>query len=399
MATILFLTHRIPYPPNKGDKLRAYQVLNHWTKHHKVFLGCFIDDAEDWQYTDLLRQRCAGTYFVRLHRNLALMRALGAFLTHDPLSVPYYRDRGLAKWVRRVMASEKPECAFVFSSVMAQYLSAASPPRVLVDFVDVDSEKWAEYAARKTFPAREVYRREARQLLRFDRCVAGQTDASIFVSEPEAALFRERAPEVQEKVFAIPNGVDSAYFSPENAGLNPNLGGAPVIVFTGRMDYRPNVDAVVWFSDSVLPSLRERFPRATFVIVGAQPSATVRALGDRPGVVVIGAVADVRPYVGYADVVVAPLRIGRGIQNKVLEGMAMARPVIVTPQALEGIAALPNTHLLLARDSEEFVRSVEKIMDPVFAKTIGSTARERVLEMYNWADSLEKYDRLLVGDL
>ena len=243
MATILFLAHRIPYPPNKGDKLRAYQVLNHWTKQHKVFLGCFIDDPEDLQHSDLLRERCAGTYFARLHPKLALVRASGAFLTNDPLSLPYYRDRGLARWVRRVMASEKPDCAFVFSSVMAQYLLGAvpRPSRVLVDFVDVDSEKWAEYAATKTFPARQVYRREARQLLRFDRRVARQADASIFVSEPEAALFRKRAPEVQEKVFVIPNGIDSTYFSPENAGLKPELrrqrllSCSPAGWITGRM--------------------------------------------------------------------------------------------------------------------------------------------------------------------
>jgi sugar transferase (PEP-CTERM/EpsH1 system associated) len=397
MATTLFLTHRMPYPPNKGDKLRAYQVLNHWTKQHKVFLGCFVDDEEDWQHKDLLCERCAGTHFARLHPTLALLRASGAFLTNDPLSLLYYRDQGVATWVRRVLATEKPECAFVFSSVMAQYLLGAVPPpaRLLVDFVDVDSEKWAEYAATKTFPTREVYRREARQLLRFDRRVARQADASIFVSEPEAALFRERAPEVQEKVVVIPNGVDSTYFSPENAGLEPKLGGTPVIVFSGRMDYRPNVDAVVWFSDAVLPRLRERFPNATFLIVGAQPSATVRALSHRPGIVVTGTVPDVRPYLGYADAVVAPMRIGRGIQNKVLEGMAMARPVIVTPKALEGIDALPDTHLLLARNSDGFVCSVEKIMDPIFAKTVGAAARQRILELCNWADSLTRYDRLL----
>jgi sugar transferase (PEP-CTERM/EpsH1 system associated) len=393
MATILFLTHRIPYPPNKGDKLRAYQVLNHWTKHHKVFLGCFIDDLEDLQHSELLRERCAGTYFARLHPRLALARAVGAFLTNEPLSLPYYWNRNLAGWVRQVVASERPECTFVYSSVMAQYLVGA-PGRVVVDFVDVDSEKWAEYAATRTFPAREIYRREARQLLRVERRVANQTDASIFVSEPEAALFRERAPEVKEKVFAIRNGVDSTYFSPENAGFNPNVNGAPVIVFTGRMDYWPNVDAVVWFSDTVLPNLRNRFPNTTFVIVGAKPSATVRALERQPGIVVTGAVPDVRPYVGYADVVVAPLRIGRGIQNKVLEGMAMARPVIVTPQALEGLDAVPGTHLLLARDSDGFVRSVERIMDPAFAKPLGAAARQRVLALYSWRDSLAKYDRL-----
>jgi sugar transferase (PEP-CTERM/EpsH1 system associated) len=398
MATILFLAHRIPYPPNKGDKLRAYQVLNHWSKRHTVHLGCFIDDPEDLQHCDLLRERCASTYFARLHPKLARVRASSAFLTNDPLSLPYYRDRGLASWVRGVMASEKPQCAFVFSSVMAQYvLSSVGPPRLLVDFVDVDSEKWADYAATKSFPLQQIYRREARQLLRFDRRVAAKADASMFVSEAEAELFRKRAPELREKVFAIPNGIDSTYFSPKNAGPKPDFGGTPVIVFTGHMDYWPNVEAVVWFSDNVLPKLRLRYPDAIFYIVGSRPSASVKALSLRPGIMVTGAVPDVRPYVGHADAVVAPMRIGRGIQNKVLEGMAMGRPVIVTPQALEGIDASPNRHLLVARDSEEFVGHVEKILDPVLAKRIGAAARKRVLHGYSWGDSLAKYDELL-GD-
>ena len=397
MATILFLAHRIPYPPNKGDKLRAYQVLNHWTKQHKVLLGCFIDDPADLEHRDLLRERCASTHFVRLHPKLALVRATAAFFTNEPLSLPYYRDRGLAAWVRRVMLTERPDCAFVFSSAMAQYLLGTGPRplRLLVDFVDVDSEKWADYAATRTFPVQQIFRREARQLLRFDRSVAAKADASIFVSESEAELFRKRAPESREKILAIPNGVDTVYFSPKNAGPKPNFSGSPIIVFTGQMDYWPNVDAVVWFSDTVLPTLREKFPGATFYIVGAHPSATVRALSLRPGIVVTDAVPDVRPYVGHADVVVAPMRIGRGIQNKVLEGMAMARPVIVTPQALEGIDALPDIHLLLARDSDEFVVHVERIMDPAFAMRIGAAARERVLQSYNWADSLAKFDLLL----
>jgi glycosyltransferase involved in cell wall biosynthesis len=168
-----------------------------------------------------------------------------------------------------------------------------------------------------------------------------------------------------------------------------------MIVFTGQMDYWPNVDAVVWFSTSVLPTIRKKFADAAFYIVGAHPSATVRALGSRPGIVVTGAVPDVRPYVGHADVVVAPMRIGRGIQNKVLEGMAMARPVIVTPQALEGIDALPDKHVLVGRDSDGFVRCIGRAMDPAFAKTIGTAARNRVLQRYNWMDSLAKYDRLL----
>ena len=397
MATILFLAHRIPYPPNKGDKLRAYQLLNHWTKQHKVLLGCFVDDPEDMQHTDWLRERCALTHFARLRPTVALVRASRAFITGDPLSLPYYRDQGLARWVREIAASEKPDCLFVYSSVMAQYLpQEVSPPsRVVVDFVDVDSEKWSEYAVRKTFPARQVYRREAQQLLRFDRRIALQSDASIFVSEAEAELFRTLAPEAREKVLAIPNGIDATYFSPKNAGVRPDFGGTPVIVFTGRMDYWPNVDAVVWFSNSVFPKLRAKFPHAVFYVVGAKPSAAVRALSDRPGIILTGTVPDVRPYVGHADVVVAPLRIARGIQNKVLEGMAMARPVIATPQALAGIDALPDIHLLLAGDSRAFVQGIEKLMDPIFAEPFGAAARRRVLEKHAWGPSLTKYDRLL----
>ena len=393
MATILFLAHRIPYPPNKGDKLRAYHVLNHWTKQHRVFLGCFIDDPEDLQYRDGLRERCAGTYFARLHPKLATMRAFTGFLTQSPLSVPYYHEGGLAAWVGHIMALEKPDCVFVYSSAMAQYVLGAKPPRLLVDFVDVDSEKWAAYAAMKTFPARQIYRREARELLRFDRRVAAIADASIFVSEPEAELFRTRAPEVRERVFAIPNGIDTTYFSPKNAGARPNFTGAPVIVFTGQMDYWPNVDAVVWFSKDVLPKILDRFPAAEFYIVGSRPSAAVRALGSRPGVIVTGRVPDVRPFVGHADVVVAPLRIGRGIQNKVLEGMAMARPVIVTSHALEGIKATPDIHVLLARDTNGFVCNVERSLDPTFARRVGAAARRRVVELYNWKESLAAYDQ------
>jgi sugar transferase (PEP-CTERM/EpsH1 system associated) len=278
---------------------------------------------------------------------------------------------------------------------MAQYALETRRSRILVDFVDVDSEKWAAYAATKRFPFRQIYGREACQLLRFDRAVAAKANTSIFVSEAEADLFRVRAPESREKVVAISNGVDFTYFSPENAGEKPHFPEGPNIVFTGQMDYWPNVDAVVWFSDSVLPTIREKFPGATFYIVGAHPSAAVQALASRPGIVVTGRVSDVRPYIAHADVVVAPLRIGRGIQNKVLEGMAMARPVVATPQALEGIDARPGSHVLLAKDIDGFISCVERILDPLLAKAVGVAARERVLQRYDWSNSLAKYDRLL----
>ena len=214
MATILFLAHRIPYPPNKGDKLRAYQVLNHWTKQHKVFLGCFIDDPEDLQHRDLLRERCAGAYFARLHPKLALVRASGAFLTNDPLSLPYYRDRGLATWVRRVMATEKPDCAFVYSSVMAQYSRRGFPaiarPRRLCRcrFRKVGRIRGDEDVSR---PTNLSPRGATVASVRSPRRQHKLTPVSSSRKQ-KLRLFRKLAPEVREKVFAIPNGIDSTYF-------------------------------------------------------------------------------------------------------------------------------------------------------------------------------------------
>ena len=227
------------------------------------------------------------------------------------------------------------------------FSSASRPSRFSSTSSTSIPRKWAAYAATRNFPLRQIYRREARQLLRFDRAAAARADASIFVSESEADLFRTRAPEVREKVTAISNGIDAIYFSPENAGSKPDLAGHPVLVFTGQMDYWPNVDAVVWFSENVLPTIREKFPTAAFYIVGAHPSAAVRALARDQALRLLDQFRDVRPYIGHADVVVAPMRIGRGIQNKVLEGMAMARPVIVTPQGLEGIIGIARQALTL----------------------------------------------------
>ena len=255
------------------------------------------------------------------------MRACTAFLTVDPLSRWYYWDKGLAAWVRRIIGSEKPDCIFVFSSVMAQYVLGASlPARFLVDFVMLIPRSGP------SLPPREIFLS--------GRFIVGRRGGScnligLLLRKPmlayssleaEAELFRNRAPEVREKVTAISNGIDSIHFSPENAGRKPDITGQPLLVFTGQMDYWPNVDAVVWFGENVLPALQKKFPGTTLCIVGARPDRGGSCTAFASRYTHHGAVPDVRPYVGHADIVVAPLRIGRGIQNKVLEGMAMGRP-------------------------------------------------------------------------
>jgi sugar transferase (PEP-CTERM/EpsH1 system associated) len=285
----------------------------------------------------------------------------------------------------------------VFSSPMAQYAEAYPHARRVVDFCDVDSDKWRQYADKKPWPMSWLYRHEARQLLAYERRVARETDASLFVSQPEAQLFRDLAPESEARVGFFNNGVDTDYFSPARDYDNPYPPGEQALVFTGAMDYWPNIDAVQWFAQQVLPALRERHPALSFTIVGARPAPAVQQLAALPGVRVTGTVPDVRPWLAHAALSVAPLRIARGIQNKVLEAMAMAKTVVVSAQALEGIEAEPGRELLLAEDAPRFIEAVEGALarpDP----QVGRNARARVEARYGWDANLSRVDALLEGE-
>jgi sugar transferase (PEP-CTERM/EpsH1 system associated) len=387
---LLLLIHRIPYPPNKGDKIRSYHLLKHLAQHYRVHLATFVDDPDDWQYVPHVQALCASSHFAPMNPLLARLKSLGALLKNRSLSLDYYRDAKLARWVRDSVAAHKIERVLVFSSAMAQYADPYRDARRVVDFCDVDSDKWRQYADQKSFPMSVLYRYEAKQLLRYERQVARDYDASLFVSAPEAELFRQLAPESSAKIGHFSNGVDTDYFSPHGSYASPYSAGERALVFTGAMDYWPNVDAVQWFCDEVFPLLRARFPELRFYIVGARPSPAVQALGQREGVKVTGTVPDVRPYIAHAAVAVAPLRIARGIQNKVLEAMAMATPVVVSPQALEGIDAVPGSELVLAEDAPAFADAVGTLLDgqDSASAAIGQAARAKVQRQYSWSSNL-----------
>jgi sugar transferase (PEP-CTERM/EpsH1 system associated) len=394
MRELLFLAHRVPYPPNKGDKIRAWHILRHLAQSRRVHLGCFIDDEKDWEQVPRLREMCGETHFARLDRRWATTRALGALVGRAPLTLPYYRDPGLARWVAELM-QRKPIPVFVFSSAMAQYVADVSGPRI-IDFVDVDSEKWRAYAEQKSWPIRSVYAREATALQSYERRVAGTSDASLFVSEAEAALFRALAPESGHKTYAIGNGVDCDFFKPGRELSDPYDGaGSSTLCFTGMMDYWPNIDAVVWFAERVLPILQRKRPGTRFCIVGANPSREVNALAERPGILVTGRVPDTRPFLQHAAAVVAPLRIARGIQNKVLEAMAMGRPVVATSQAFEGIDAVPGRDLMVADSEEGFAEAAIGLLEAGAA--IGAQARRLVENIYGWPTKLAPLDAVLAA--
>ncbi len=395
MESLLFLTHRIPYPPNKGDKVRSFNMLKQFARNYRVHLGTFIDDEEDWRYLDEVRAYCGATQFTRLTPRRAKLRSLPALLNGAPLSVPYYHDAGMQRWVDETLRDEDVERVVVFSGAMAQYVCGPRyrSLRRVVDFVDVDSDKWTQFAASQRWPMSWVYRREGRVLLDYERTVADEFDASVFVSAQEVDLFNKLAPHARS-VLDIHNGVDTDYFSPERAYADPYQGCSEVVVFTGAMDYWANVDAVSGFAHEVWPLVRARHPNARFAIVGARPSVAVQQLASLAGVEVVGAVHDIRPYLAHAALSVAPLRIARGVQNKVLEAMAMAKSVVATPQAADGIRAQVGKELIVAESAAEFSQQVVAVLEQSAPDT-ARAARERVLQDYSWEENLRQFEVLL----
>lgn len=395
MEKLLYLVHRIPYPPNKGDKIRSFHFLKALSERYEIYLGTFIDDPDDRQYTEALKTFCRVSFCVDLQPKLAKMLSLKGFLTGEPLSLPYYRHQVFQEWVDKTIAQENIERAMIFSSPMAQYLEKHASIHVVADFVDVDSDKWSQYAKSKTWPASWVYQREAEKLLSYEARIAQQTDATLFVSNQEAELFKQLAPASADKIGFVNNGVDTEFFDPDLSYESTFPKNHTVIVFTGAMDYWANVDAVVWFAQQVFPLVKRQCPEARFYIVGSKPTKQVQQLADDVAVIVTGRVDDVRNYVAHAHVVVAPLRIARGIQNKVLEAMAMAKPVVVTSAAMEGIVGSSAIEVQVTDVPEQFaeqvIRYLQQPIQPI------AENRRYVQDDFSWRQNGQKLCNLIAG--
>lgn len=395
MGNLLYLVHRLPFPPNKGDKVRSYHLLRHLAARHRVFLGTFIDDPDDECYIEPLRSLCAGLHVARLDPGLARLRSLSGLVRGEALSLAYYRDAGLRSWVEHTVRKENIDSAVVFSSAMTQYLDGVPRLRAVVDCVDVDSAKWTQFASLRAWPLSWLYRREGKRLLEYECVAAARSVRFFFVTDAEVELFCRLAPECAGKIEAVGNGVDAEYFSPAHKFESPFSPSEIPIVFTGAMDYWPNIDAVTWFASEILPSLRRRFPQLRFYVVGMRPAPLVVALAGE-AVVVTGKVPDVRPYLRHCMLVVAPLRAARGVQNKILEAMAMARPVIASQACALGIDATAGYHFETASDASGFIeRSVMLLQEPERAAAMGIAARECVLARYSWDARLSRIDHYL----
>jgi sugar transferase (PEP-CTERM/EpsH1 system associated) len=405
MADLLFLAHRIPFPPDRGDKIRSFHELKHLAGLGRVHLACFADDEADSANLAGLRDAIGpalGEAHVEVRRTSKVAAGARALLERRPVSLALFDSAALRAFVERQLESGRIGTIFAFSSQMAQFVPPEPGVRFVMDFCDVDSAKFEAYAAEGGAMA-FIHRREGEKLAAFEHEVAARADLSLFVSEAEAALFRRRSGLAGADIRALQNGVDLDFYDPEavprrrpgfspsdnEAGLRPSPGN--LVVFTGQMDYAPNIDAVSWFAAEVMPLL----PNARFAIVGRKPAEAVRRLAG-PRTIVTGAVPDIRSWLAAADVVAAPLQIARGIQNKVLEAMAMARPVVASPAAFEGIEAEPGRHLLVADGAEAQAEAIAGLLDdPERARAMGEAARRRMLDAYRWEARLAPLAELI----
>lgn len=395
MEPLLFLAHRIPYPPNKGDKIRSFNLLKYLAARYRVHLGCFVDSSDDAAHVDALRQWSVDICAVPLDPRVARLRSLVGLVSGLALTLPYYRSRRLQQWVSGTVADQRIAKAVAFSSPMAQYLRPFPQVRTVVDLVDVDSAKWTSYANEHRWPLSFIYRREGERLLAFERDAVARAAAAVLVSRAEVQLFDRLAPECSAKLHAIENGVDSAYFAPSPAFVSPFRPDEVAIVFTGVMDYWPNVDAVTWFAREALPAIVRKRPDVRFHIVGMKPALSVRALSSDPHVVVTGKVDDVRPYLQHARAVVAPLRVARGVQNKILEAMSMARPTVISTAAAAAVSGEAGSEFHAADSADDFVAKVLGLIDADEGAAMGRRARAHIITGYAWERNLKEFDQLL----
>ncbi len=403
MGSILFLAHRVPFPPDRGDRIRSHHLLKALARLAPVHVGCFAegDRAKDEQGEAALAAVAASHRIVPRTKPLTLA-GIEAVLTGKPVSITAFHSRKLAAWVRETIAARDISAIVVFSGQMGQYVPADFAGRVVIDLCDVDSAKFASYAA----GGERVWlnAREARLLAAEEERLGQRADATLLISQAEAALYRGRltAPETVN-VQVIGNGIDAAFFDPAHAAPHPIIAGlpGPHFVFTGQMDYRPNEQAALWVIEALVPKLRARYPGAMVHIVGRNPTGRLMAHHGLPGVQVWGEVADVRLFLAAADAVLAPLLIARGVQNKVLEALAMARAVVLTPEAATGIAAEHGAHWLICPpDPEAMCAALEPLLaDPDARAKLGAAARRFVLDHHGWEAMLAPLASLVgLGD-
>lgn len=393
MKDVLYITHRVPWPPNRGDRIRTYNILKYLGERCRLHVVTLADEPAVADANSELEKYCQSVRIVRTGRSRWL-RAGFQFLTGGTVTEGLFQSREVSKAVTDLCQQHTFEAAIVSSSGLGHYLRlpALQQARKWVDLIDVDSQKWLDYAGTSRFPLSTIYRREGQRLRQVEQRLARECEELTVVTDSEVDVFRSFSPD--GRVTAITNGVNLDYFAPP-----PNYEREAKCVFVGVLNYKPNLDGVVWFCKDVWPSVRRRCPDARFQIVGRNPTPEVTALGSIDGVEVVGPVDDVRPYLWSSAAVVTPLLIARGVQNKVLEAFAAGRPVVSSRNPLVGLEIQPGVHALRADTIDEWTQQLSELFEePGKGDLLGRAARDWVTAHHRWDVCLKEFDRLIQAD-
>lgn len=386
---ILFICHRFPFPPKRGGKIRPFHMIKHLSAEHRVTVASLARSDEEAREGEGIAPHCAAYEMGQVSNPIQVMRMIAHLPTPRPSSMGFFYSPSLARRIKSLLQKEKFDLILVHCSSVAQYVEDIQGIPKILDFGDMDSQKWLEYAGHKPLPLSMGYRLEGHKMLRAEKQLAGKFDLCTATTRAEWETLNGYGVDVSGGWF--PNGVDSDYFKPSEEAYEPDT-----ICFLGRMDYYPNQQCMFDYCANVLPKIRARRPNVKLQIVGADPSPAVRRLADLPGVSVTGRVPDVRPYLHLAALSVAPLSIARGTQNKILEAMAAGVPVVTSQAAAGGVDAEAEKHFLVARTAHEHADAALRILEnPAERQRLATAGRERMLSHHNWNSSMQRLDAIV----
>ena len=389
---ILYLAHRIPYPPNKGEKTRCFHQLQYLSERHTIDLFCFADNEREARGQTALESICRRVHVETLPPKKGLARAAALAWKGLPSSILYYQSRKMQEAVGKTLNVESYDLIFVYCSSMAQFIPHPAPAFKMIDFVDADSAKWKQYASATRFPKSWFYAREGELLARYEKQVTKEFDVSIVATQQEALELGGggcSGVEVLENGVALPKTQPVTSLREEIRALQP------YVLFVGTMNYRPNVDAVTHFSEEIFPLLQKTHPELRFLIVGRDPSPEVGRLAGKPGVVVTGSVPDVHEYIDGAAVAVAPFRIAQGVQNKVLEALVAGLPVVLTSRPARAIGDVAAELLLVADRPEVFAAAVQSVLENPEFRRRAEAAAPALRESMKWENRLRRLGQLV----
>jgi sugar transferase (PEP-CTERM/EpsH1 system associated) len=398
-VNILLLSHRVPFPPNKGEKIRTFYQLKCLSElGHKIHLFSPYEDKADLAHFNTLGETLCTTVKAAPLKHKAL-RLVKGIAKNQSLSIANFYDKNLQQCVDLFLSDNTVDAILCTASSMAEYVFKSSilktineKPLLIMDFMDVDSDKWRQYKQNSSFPMSMIYAREQYLLSKYEKRIVKQFDACYLIAQAEVTLFNQQVIQ-SDKVQVMGNGLDTIAFYPaKEKKANPD----PIFLFSGVMDYKPNVDAVVWFAEKCWGDIIKQHPRAKFIIAGMNPNKDVMKLVELTGVEVTGFVDDILPYYHQADIFVAPFRLARGVQNKVLQAFSCALPVISTPMGAEGIRCQADRDILLASNPEQFIQQANKLIaQPEIAQSIGESAEKLITKYYSWQSQLQPLVNLL----